>query len=86
MQMHNLPGSIKYGVIALVVAAASMGGYMYRGTLPISEAKAASLAQPAPATNPNGEYRGTRYQAARLCRDRQRARPCCCQYQRVRFG
>jgi serine protease Do len=54
MQLHNLSSSIKYGVIALVVVAASMGGYIYRGTMPISEAKAVSLALPPPASNPNG--------------------------------
>jgi serine protease Do len=53
MQLNNLPSSIKYGVFALVIAAASMGGYIYRGTIPISEAKAVSIALPTQASNPN---------------------------------
>ncbi|MGA9665330.1 MAG: DegQ family serine endoprotease [Gallionella sp.] len=54
MQLHNLPRSIKFGVMALVIAAASMGGYIYRGTIPINEAKAASPAVPAQASNSGG--------------------------------
>lgn len=54
MQLHNLPGSTRLVGIALVVVAASIGGYIYRGTVPINEAKAVSLAQPTPASNPNG--------------------------------
>lgn len=40
MRLKNLPSPIKYVFIALLFMAASAGGYLYRGALPVGEAKA----------------------------------------------
>jgi serine protease Do len=40
MESVNLSKSVKYSVLSLIIAGAVAGGYIYRGTLPVSEAKA----------------------------------------------
>ncbi len=54
MKWIILSKPVRYGVLALVIAGAVAGGYIYRSTLPVSEAKAiTSETTPAPESHQN---------------------------------